>query len=109
MLPSKGILLFYQCLVCCTETLNFLDRGQGLNNAIQDAAELMGAIGAVVSGASSLNDAVTAYEVSMRPRGARDVALSSETAKKCRIEDVLSGPMFKVGLNKVNGQDADER
>ncbi|RVX72410.1 hypothetical protein B0A52_03598 [Exophiala mesophila] len=85
------------------------NRGQGLNNAIQDAAELMGAIGAVVSGASSLNDAVTAYEVSMRPRGARDVALSSETAKKCRIEDVLSGPMFKVGLNKVNGQDADER
>ncbi|EXJ76522.1 uncharacterized protein A1O5_01030 [Cladophialophora psammophila CBS 110553] len=78
------------------------NRGQGLNNAMQDAAEIVDAVKLAVSGTSPLADAVTAYEDGMRPRGARDVALSLETASKLYVSELRESPMFKVGLQKMD-------
>ncbi|KEF61158.1 uncharacterized protein A1O9_02723 [Exophiala aquamarina CBS 119918] len=80
------------------------NRGQGLNNAMQDAAEVVDAVKSAVSGAATLKDAISTYEDGMRPRGAKDVALSLETAKKLLVSDLKESPMFKVGLQKMDGQ-----
>lgn len=71
---------------------------------MQDAAEVVSAVKVAISGVSTLKDAISAYEDAMRPRGARDVALSLETAKKLLISDLKESPMFKVGLQKMDGQ-----
>lgn len=71
---------------------------------MQDAAEVVSAVKLAISGVSTLKDATSAYEDSMRPRGARDVALSLETAKKLLVSDLKESPMFKVGLQKMDGQ-----
>lgn len=71
---------------------------------MQDAAEVVGALKSVVSGASALKDAISIYEEGMRPRGARDVALSLETAKRLLVSNLKDSPMFKVGLQKMDGQ-----
>ena len=71
---------------------------------MQDAAEIVDAVKAAVSGTSFLSDAITAYEDRMRPRGARDVALSLETASKLLVSELRESPMFKVGLQKMDGQ-----
>jgi 2-polyprenyl-6-methoxyphenol hydroxylase-like FAD-dependent oxidoreductase len=81
-----------------------IDRGQGLNNAMQDAAEIVDAVKAAVVGSSSLAEAVTGYEERMRPRGARDVALSFETASKLYVSELQESPMFKLGLHKVDAE-----
>ncbi|KAK3645381.1 hypothetical protein LTR56_009108 [Elasticomyces elasticus] len=76
-------------------------RGQGLNNAIKDASDLVDAIKLVVSGEQSLGDLITAYEEEMRPRGAKDVALSLEQAEKSRDWDrLMSSPIFQVGFSR---------
>lgn len=82
------------------------DRGQGLNNALQDAAELVDGIKLAVSGEASLREVVNSYEASMRPRGAKDVALSLQTAKNLVVSDLLKSPMFHIGLHKMDGQGA---
>lgn len=74
------------------------DRSQGLNNAFQDAAAIFDAVKATVAGNSTLKSGITAYEEEMRPRGAKEVALSLETAKQ--TSDVLNSPMFTLGLRK---------
>lgn len=71
---------------------------------MQDAAEIVDAVKLAFSGVSTLKEAISAYEESMRPRGARDVALSLETAKKLLVSDLKDSPMFKVGLQKMNGE-----
>ncbi|KAK5047212.1 hypothetical protein LTR84_006734 [Exophiala bonariae] len=80
------------------------NRGQGLNNAMQDAAEVVDAVKSAVSGVCTLKDAISTYEDGMRPRGARDVALSLETAQRLLVSDLKESPMFKVGLQKMDGQ-----
>ncbi|KAK5741894.1 hypothetical protein LTR17_003642 [Elasticomyces elasticus] len=76
-------------------------RGQGLNNAMKDASDLVDAIKLVVSGEQSLGQVITAYEEEMRPRGAKDVALSLEQAEKSRDWDrLMSSPIFQVGLSQ---------
>ena len=70
---------------------------------MQDAAELVNAVKLVVSGSLTLEEAITAYEDSMRPRGVRDVELSLETAKKTLMRDLKDSPMFNIGLGKASG------
>ncbi|EED15660.1 monooxygenase, putative [Talaromyces stipitatus ATCC 10500] len=75
-------------------------RGQGLNNAMQDVAELFRAIKQVVSGQLSLETAITSYETAMRPRGAKDVELSLESAKKMHLSHLKESPFLKIGFHK---------
>ncbi|KIW96496.1 uncharacterized protein Z519_03565 [Cladophialophora bantiana CBS 173.52] len=49
-------------------------RGQGLNNALKDASEIVDAL--------SLKDAIDAYEAEMIPRGAAEVGLTRQQADK---------------------------
>lgn len=71
---------------------------------MQDAAEIVDAVKLAIAGKSTLKSAITAYEENMRPRGARDVAMSLESAVKTRISDLMESPMFKVGLQKMETQ-----
>lgn len=73
-------------------------RGQGLNNAMKDASEIVEALVAAANGRSSLEAAVMAYEKEMKPRGAEEVALSYEQAIKAREQSTIrDSPIFKVG------------
>lgn len=80
--------------------LTLRDRGQGLNNAIKDASEVVDAVKAAIEGAQSLSSAVDAYEDEMRTRGAKEVALSYETAKKWTAKDLLGSQTMKLGYGK---------
>lgn len=71
---------------------------------MQDAAEIVDAVKLAVSRKTTLKEAITGFEESMRPRGARDVALSLESATKTRISDLMESPMFKIGLQKMDTQ-----
>lgn len=73
---------------------------------MQDAAEVVRALKSVVSGQKTQEEAITAYETNMRSRGAGDVALSLETAKKLKVSELLDSPMFKLGLKKIDGEGA---
>ncbi|KAL8722376.1 MAG: hypothetical protein Q9181_007501, partial [Wetmoreana brouardii] len=76
-------------------------RGQGLNNAIKDASDIVDAIKAAISREMSLKEAITAYEAEMKPRGAREVALSLEQALKGRNKNTIKdGPLFKLGWQR---------
>jgi len=71
---------------------------------MQDAAEIVDAVISAISGERPMEEGVTEYEEKMRPRGARDIALSLETAKKLLVSNLRESPMFKVGLQKMDGQ-----
>ena len=77
-------------------------RGQGLNNAICDAAKIVDALVKVQNGEQSLADAIREYENEMRPRGAEEVMLTYQqmmlTAEGRFGESALAG----IGFNKVH-------
>lgn len=77
-------------------------RGQGLNNAVKDASDLVDAIEAAVNGAKTLEEAVTAYEEEMRPRGAKEVALSLEQAKASKnVETWKQSSISRFGHKRL--------
>ncbi|KAK3072892.1 hypothetical protein LTR53_005995 [Teratosphaeriaceae sp. CCFEE 6253] len=82
---------------------SYADRGQGLNNAIKDASDLVNAIKLAVSGEQPLGELITAYEAEMRPRGTKEVALSSEQANIPNTEgdSFMKSPVFKYGLGRT--------
>ena len=91
-LEARGHLLG---LTCVTE------RGQGLNNAIKDASDIVDAIKRALAGETSLEAAITAYEAEMKARGATEVALSLEQALKSRNKDtIMDSPVFKLGFGR---------
>ena len=78
-----------------------IERGQGLNNAIKDASDIVDAIVAATAGEISLAEAIGAYEAEMKPRGVREVALSLEQALKARDKDTMKdSPLFKLGFGR---------
>ncbi|CRG89130.1 hypothetical protein PISL3812_06166 [Talaromyces islandicus] len=78
-------------------------RGQGLNNAMQDARELYGAIEVISTGKSSLESAITSYEDSMRPRGVKDVDLSLEAGQKMHLSYLQDSPFLRIGFHQPKG------
>ncbi|KAL8897693.1 MAG: hypothetical protein Q9192_002447 [Flavoplaca navasiana] len=82
-------------------------RGQGLNNAIKDASDIVDAIKDATSGAKTLKDAILAYEAEMKPRGASEVALSLEQALKGRDKNTIKdSPLFKLGWQREKAETA---
>ncbi|KAL8747115.1 MAG: hypothetical protein Q9190_000978 [Brigantiaea leucoxantha] len=76
-------------------------RGQGLNNAVKDASDIVDAIKAAVYEEKTLQEAVSEYEAEMKPRGAKEVALSLEQALKARDMNTLKdSPLFKLGWQR---------
>ena len=76
-------------------------RGQGLNNALQDAAELVEQLKAVKSGEKSLSGAVGAYEKDMKERTLVEIPISVAQARMVHnFDTLLNAPFFKHGMNK---------
>ncbi|KAF2219773.1 putative monooxygenase [Elsinoe ampelina] len=76
-------------------------RGQGLNNAMCDAANLVDAIVEAQNGKKTLAEAIAEYEAEMKPRGAREVGLSLEQAMKARnTSTIKDSPIFKLGWQR---------
>ena len=97
MLPRKAPSSFR---LSWTDTRHIIaDRGQGLNNAMKDASDIVDALTAVYTGKRALVDAIDAYEAEMIPRGAKEVGLSAELAgkrKSARYED----DVVRMGLRQ---------
>lgn len=76
-------------------------RGQGLNNALEDAAMLVDELAAFKRGKKSLKDAIAAYEKEMKERTLLEIPISIAQAQMVHNFDTLmSAPFFKHGMNK---------
>jgi len=81
-----------------------VDRGQGLNNAIQDAANLVSAIKSIVLGGEDLEKAIMAYDKEMIDRGGAEVNLSlTQTLRAHDWDKFIDSPLMKgCGLYRHN-------
>lgn len=75
-------------------------RGQGLNNAVKDAADLVAGIKKVVAGERTLADVVDEYEEEMKERGGKEVRLSYEQALKSKPDLIKESPMGVYGSSR---------
>jgi 2-polyprenyl-6-methoxyphenol hydroxylase-like FAD-dependent oxidoreductase len=77
------------------------DRGQGLNNAILDSAEIVNAVKAALFDGKNLKEEIDKYEAEMRPRATKEVELALQTAEmSADWEKFTESPLFKLGHNK---------
>lgn len=76
-------------------------RGQGLNNAVQDAAVLVDEIAEAMKGEKPLQEGFMAYEMDMKARTLEEITISIRRAQIVHNFDTLmAAPFFKHGLNK---------
>lgn len=69
---------------------------------MKDASDIVDTIKLSLAGKTTLSEGVTAYEAEMRPRGAKEVALSLEQAEKSRDWDtIMDSPIYKHGLGRT--------
>ncbi|BCS00577.1 FAD-dependent oxidoreductase [Aspergillus luchuensis] len=81
-------------------------RGQGLNHCICDTSHLLAGIQKVVSGTATLQEAITAYEAEMIPRGHEEVKCSVENGYMLHDwEQVRESPVFRQGFRPMSGHD----
>jgi 2-polyprenyl-6-methoxyphenol hydroxylase-like FAD-dependent oxidoreductase len=79
-----------------------IDRGQGFQFCIADAAYFVSAMKTVVSGENSLADAIAKYDSETLERGAREVRIANQISKATHNWQFLSqSPLFKDGLKKT--------
>ncbi|KAL8690392.1 MAG: hypothetical protein Q9218_004154 [Villophora microphyllina] len=77
-------------------------RGQGLNNAINDAANLCKELDGYVEGEKGLTEAVRAYEEEMQERGYAAVVSSGENSLMVHDwERLAQSPVFKMGMKPL--------
>ena len=76
-------------------------RGQGLNNALQDASALVDQLTAAHKGEKTLDEAVATYEKDMKERTLQEIPISIAQAQMVHSYDTLmNAPFFKHGMNK---------
>ncbi|KJX94966.1 FAD/NAD(P)-binding domain-containing protein [Zymoseptoria brevis] len=77
-------------------------RGQGLNNAIQDVANLVAGLEMVEQGELGLEDMVEGYSGEVARRGAEATSMSVKSAEMTmEYWSFKESPMMKMGLRKV--------
>jgi 2-polyprenyl-6-methoxyphenol hydroxylase-like FAD-dependent oxidoreductase len=83
--------------------LTVLDRGQGLNNALEDASRLLTELTAVFRDKSKDQKvAIAEYEVEVVARGGLEVEITAKQARAAHNWKILmESPMFKHGANKT--------
>ncbi|KAG9199893.1 hypothetical protein G6514_007793 [Epicoccum nigrum] len=77
-------------------------RGQGLNNALQDASNFVSTIVSVSKGSATLAEAVQAYDDEVLERGQTEMDISLKQSYFIHDWETLSqSPMFKIGMRQV--------
>jgi 2-polyprenyl-6-methoxyphenol hydroxylase-like FAD-dependent oxidoreductase len=77
-------------------------RGQGLNNCIRDAKEVVSSLEKVVRGDLQLTNAIDDYEKAMIDRGTAEVKTSMEQTLKCHNWDTFQhSPVMKIGGSPI--------
>ncbi|KAI5363800.1 Putative FAD-binding domain, FAD/NAD(P)-binding domain superfamily [Septoria linicola] len=79
-------------------------RGQGLNNALQDAFELCNAIRAFVFDNEDQLGAIATYEAEMKARGGKEVQLSRENTFMVHSKSGEESHLSKQGMVKTKSQ-----
>lgn len=86
--------------------LKYVERGQGLNNAIADAAQLTKHITAFIQGEVTREDAINAYETEMKERAGTEVRLSYANTRMVHVWDqVMQSPIMTKGFSKGDAAD----
>lgn len=81
-------------------------RGQGLNNALQDASNFVAAMKEVVGG-KWRQDAVDAYDKEVLERGTTEMGISlKQTLFIHNWETMMQSPMVKMGMRQVGKTEA---
>ncbi|KAK1849775.1 hypothetical protein CCHR01_07593 [Colletotrichum chrysophilum] len=76
-------------------------RGQGLNNALQDAGNLVKAITAVKEGRQTLAAAIDEYDAEVYQRGKREIEISEESMFGLHHYSAIKGsPIDRMGLKE---------
>jgi hypothetical protein len=82
------------------EKLTSADRGQGVNNSIQDAANYVVAMKKIRDGADT-KKIVDAYDSEMLERGSREIRISLPAAIATHSVEVFGdGPLAKIGMKQ---------
>lgn len=80
------------------------DRGQGLNLALQDAADLVEGLVKVAQGEQELRQMIDGYDQSMRVRASKETRLSLDaTLKSHDWKTLMDGPAAKMGVRQIRG------
>lgn len=75
-------------------------RGQGLNNAFQDAEKIVSELVNMKEGKKTLEQAVRAYEEEMKTRGLKEIEVSLMQSRMVHNwETLISAPMIKAGMH----------
>ncbi|KAF2096666.1 FAD/NAD(P)-binding domain-containing protein, partial [Rhizodiscina lignyota] len=83
-------------------------RGQGLNNALEDASQLNRAIRAIVAGELPIKDAIDAYDAEVLARGSKEIQVSCRQGYSNHFWDVWQRSVTrKNGMFKVKEQGQD--
>jgi 2-polyprenyl-6-methoxyphenol hydroxylase-like FAD-dependent oxidoreductase len=81
-------------------------RGQGLNNALQDAANFVRAVKSVDAGEKGLNDAIDEYDKEVLERGMLEMSISlKQTLFIHNWETVMESPMVKMGMRQAGKEE----
>lgn len=81
-------------------------RGQGLNNALQDASNFVAALGDVEKGFKSLEDAVEGYDGEVLERGSLEMKVSlKQTLFIHNWETLMQSPMVKMGMHQAKKEE----
>jgi 2-polyprenyl-6-methoxyphenol hydroxylase-like FAD-dependent oxidoreductase len=84
-------------------------RGQGLNNALMDAASFVAAMKKAVKGEMGLKEAVDAYDGEMLERGVREMEISrKQTMFIHDWETMMQSPMVKMGMRQAGKEKTEE-
>lgn len=91
----------------CILLSQYTVRGQGLNNALQDAALYVQTITRILATpeterTSTLRDLVNRYDEEVFIRGSQEIALSADQMyRSMHFNEFMSSPLAKHGLNKT--------
>ena len=82
------------------------DRGQGLNNALQDASNFVSAIKQAASGEKSLADAVSDYDKEVLERGSLEMKISLQQTMFIHDWSKLKdSPMVTMGMHQAKKEE----
>lgn len=88
--------------MCLLLISQYIDRGQGLNNALQDSSNFVAAMISVAKAEKNLADAIDAYDKEVLERGMLEMDISlKQTMLIHNWDTVMQSPMVKMGMHQA--------